>query len=71
MDGVNAAQDAIRERYPPTCISHLPGSGPYALDSYRIFCGAEDEWKVVAPADKELVKYLVRHRSQCDRCISY
>lgn len=51
-------------RYPPTPISHLPGTGPYALDSYRIFCTAdcqtnEDEWKSVMPADKELIRYLV------------
>jgi hypothetical protein len=42
-----------------TPVSHLPGCGPYALDSYRIFCGAPDEWKVVRPADKELIRYLV------------
>lgn len=48
----------IRQRYPPTCASHLPGSGPYALDSYRIFCGGKDEWRDVRPADKELAKYL-------------
>ncbi|KDQ49386.1 hypothetical protein JAAARDRAFT_42953 [Jaapia argillacea MUCL 33604] len=47
-----------RERYPPTPISHLPGTGPYALDSYRIFCMDCDEWKRVMPADKELIKYL-------------
>ncbi|KAH9931794.1 DNA glycosylase [Fomitopsis serialis] len=48
----------IRQRYPPTCASHLPGSGPYALDSYRIFCSGTDEWRDVRPADKELAKYL-------------
>ncbi|EED77012.1 predicted protein, partial [Postia placenta Mad-698-R] len=47
-----------RQRYPPTEASHLPGSGPYALDSYRIFCAGEDEWKAVMPRDKELVRYL-------------
>lgn len=47
-------------KYPPTPISHLPGCGPYALDSYRIFCAGENEWKNVRPTDKELVKYLVR-----------
>lgn len=46
--------------YPPTAVSHIPGSGPYALDSYRIFCSEKDEWKSVRPRDKELVKYLVR-----------
>ncbi|KZT07369.1 uncharacterized protein LAESUDRAFT_724821 [Laetiporus sulphureus 93-53] len=50
--------EKVRQRYPPTCASHLPGSGPYALDSYRIFCGPPDEWKRVMPHDKELVKYI-------------
>ncbi|KAH7906974.1 hypothetical protein BJ138DRAFT_1161315 [Hygrophoropsis aurantiaca] len=27
-------------RYSPTSISNLPGTGPYALDSYRIICTA-------------------------------
>ncbi|KAI0687340.1 DNA glycosylase [Earliella scabrosa] len=44
--------------YPPTPISHIPGCGPYALDSYRIFCTGDDEWKTVRPTDKELTKYL-------------
>jgi len=48
----------MRQRYPPTAISHLPGSGPYALDSYRIFCTDPHEWKSVIPSDKELVRYL-------------
>ncbi|KAG5726068.1 Methyl-CpG-binding domain protein 4 [Termitomyces sp. T112] len=52
-----------RTRYPPTPISHLPGAGQYALDSYRIFCtvhhpSTSDEWKVVMPSDKELIRYL-------------
>lgn len=56
------------ERYTPTPISHLPGTGPYALDSYRIFCLSHsnpfcEEWKAVLPTDKELVLYLV--------CLSY
>lgn len=47
-------------------IAHLPGMGPYALDSYRIFyrdrlrevdCG-EPEWKRVLPLDKDLKPYL-------------
>ncbi|KAI1787837.1 DNA glycosylase [Ganoderma leucocontextum] len=45
-------------KYPPTPISHIPGCGPYALDSYRIFCAGGDEWKAVRPTDKELIKYL-------------
>ncbi|KAJ7631074.1 DNA glycosylase [Roridomyces roridus] len=45
-----------RAKYPHTPISHLPGAGAYALDSYRIFCS--DEWKDVLPSDKELIKYL-------------
>jgi methyl-CpG-binding domain protein 4 len=54
-----------RERYPATPISHLPGAGPYALDSYRIFCTTSqdmfsEEWTNVIPSDKELVRYLVR-----------
>ncbi|KAJ7110074.1 DNA glycosylase [Mycena epipterygia] len=47
-----------REKYPPTPISHLPGAGAYALDSYRIFCMGADEWKEVNPSDKELIRYL-------------
>ena len=50
--------------YPATPISHLPGAGTYALDSYRIFSCVNDdptseEWKLVRPADKELIRYLV------------
>lgn len=56
---VDVGVGAQRQRYPPTEASHLPGSGPYALDSYRIFCAGEDEWKAVMPRDKELVRYLV------------
>jgi len=49
--------------YPATPISHLPGAGTYALDSYRIFCSvyddpASEEWKLVRPTDKELIRYL-------------
>ncbi|KAF2703155.1 hypothetical protein K504DRAFT_463784 [Pleomassaria siparia CBS 279.74] len=51
-------------------IAHLPGIGPYALDSYRIFYrdtlwgvehgdGLEPEWKRVVPLDKDLRAYLV------------
>lgn len=47
-------------------IAHLPGMGPYALDSYRIFYrdrlreveGEEPEWKRVLPLDKDLKPYL-------------
>ena len=50
--------------YPATPISHLPGTGRYALDSYRIFCTQKhdfnsEEWKSVLPTDKELIRYLV------------
>lgn len=53
-----------RDKYPPTPISHLPGAGPYALDSYRVFCTTSEnplseEWKAVMPSDKELIRYLV------------
>jgi methyl-CpG-binding domain protein 4 len=44
---------------PPTPISHLPGVGKYAIDSYRIFCVQDDEWKQVRPTDKPLCRYLV------------
>lgn len=50
--------------YKPTPVSHLPGSGAYALDSYRIFHAGPgndaEEWKSVMPSDKELIRYLVR-----------
>ncbi|EAU80497.2 hypothetical protein CC1G_11852 [Coprinopsis cinerea okayama7 len=53
-----------RRKYPDTPISHLPGAGAYALDSYRIFCSLHDdpastEWRQVLPTDKELIRYLV------------
>ncbi|KAI0816051.1 DNA glycosylase [Trametes gibbosa] len=47
-----------RSHYPPTPVSHFPGCGPYALDSYRVFCSGNDEWKSVRPRDKELARYL-------------
>jgi hypothetical protein len=47
--------------YPRTAISHLPGCGKYALDSYRIFCIGGGEWKSVLPDDKELKKYLASY----------
>jgi endonuclease III len=47
-------------------IAHLPGMGPYALDSYRMFyrdqlrgvTNGEPEWKRVIPKDKDLKPYL-------------
>jgi len=50
--------------YPATPISHIPGTGLYALDSYRIFSSCHEdpgseEWKNVMPHDKELVRFLV------------
>ncbi|GAA97128.1 uncharacterized protein L969DRAFT_23520 [Mixia osmundae IAM 14324] len=48
--------------YVPTMISHYPGVGRYALDSYRIFIenanSSEPSWRSVLPLDKELKKYL-------------
>ncbi|EIN09422.1 DNA glycosylase [Punctularia strigosozonata HHB-11173 SS5] len=41
-----------------TPVSHLPGSGRYALDSYRIFCNPGIDWMNVMPTDKELIKYI-------------
>lgn len=56
-----AHHDHSQEPYPDhTLISHLPGSGPYALDSYRIYCGGPDAWRTVIPSDKELIRYIVR-----------
>lgn len=43
--------------YPDTEISHLPGCGPYAMDSYRLFCTGEG-WRSVRPDDKELRPYV-------------
>ncbi|KIM61261.1 hypothetical protein SCLCIDRAFT_54412, partial [Scleroderma citrinum Foug A] len=57
----------VSSSYPHTPISHFPGVGPYALDSFRIFCRSSLEpeadttnevWKQVMPSDKELVRYL-------------
>lgn len=58
-DLTGEAVSHIKQQYPPTPVSHLPGAGPYAMDSYIIFCGKRDEWKSVMPADKELIRYLV------------
>ena len=57
--GTDSAIEVRKVRYPPTPVSHLPGCGQYALDSYRIFCGGAEEWKRVRPSDKELTKCLV------------
>jgi len=54
-----AVKDKTTTDYPPTHISHYPGSGKYALDSYRIFCMGKGEWKKVRSDDKELRRYLV------------
>ena len=63
---MNSPSNPLRNTtaYPATPISHLPGTGRYALDSYRIFCTQRhglnsEEWKTVLPTDKELVRYLV------------
>ncbi|KAF9244206.1 DNA glycosylase, partial [Melanogaster broomeanus] len=63
--GAIAKPATHRPKYPNTPISHFPGVGPYALDSFRIFCKSvpgkdaeEDEWKKVMPSDKELIWYL-------------
>ena len=53
------AKDKVTIDYPPTHVSHYPGSGKYALDSYRIFCMGKGEWKKVRSDDKELRRYLV------------
>ncbi|PPQ89412.1 hypothetical protein CVT25_002230 [Psilocybe cyanescens] len=50
-------------KYPGTPVSHYPGTGPYALDSYRIFSSVRDEpdseeWMTVMPSDKELILFL-------------
>ncbi|KAG7450374.1 uncharacterized protein BT62DRAFT_1072460 [Guyanagaster necrorhizus] len=61
-----------RIKYPPTPISHLPGTGRYALDSYRLFCTAYEDpssqdWKTVIPSDKKLVQY-VKWRWAVEEC---
>lgn len=59
------AESDPREGYE---ISHLPGIGAYALDSYRMFhrdrlrgigSDAEPEWKRVVAGDKELRAWLI------------
>jgi methyl-CpG-binding domain protein 4 len=52
-------EDTEKTKYPSTPVSHLPGSGRYTLDSYRIFCNDGKEWREVLPSDKELSAYLV------------
>ncbi|EMD38748.1 hypothetical protein CERSUDRAFT_133253 [Gelatoporia subvermispora B] len=54
----NGSIGLTKMRYPPTPISHLPGCGPYALDSYRIFCEGAADWEAVLPSDKELIRFL-------------
>lgn len=48
-------------------VAHIPGVGPYALDSWRIWCRdelrgdvreEEEEWRRVVPMDKELRAFL-------------
>lgn len=61
------------ENNPGWEIAHLPGVGPYALDSFRIFhrdqllglsnswqaeSNFEPEWKRVLPSDKDLCAFL-------------
>ena len=58
-------KDKTTIEYPPTHISHYPGSGKYALDSYRIFCMGKGEWKKVCSDDKELRRYLVSGLFNC------
>lgn len=55
--------------YPPTHVSHYPGSGKYALDSYRIFCMGKGEWKKVCSDDKELRRYLVSPNHHDGLCV--
>ncbi|KAF2084122.1 DNA glycosylase, partial [Saccharata proteae CBS 121410] len=65
--------DADDDRFGAWEVAHLPGCGPYALDSWRIFCRdklrgvgsdyndarlLEPEWKRVVPRDKELRAFL-------------
>ncbi|GBE87624.1 hypothetical protein SCP_1103010 [Sparassis crispa] len=56
----NGGQNVVAEQtdYKRTPVSHLPGCGPYALDSWRIFCASDEEWKSVLPKDKELKRFL-------------
>jgi methyl-CpG-binding domain protein 4 len=63
VDEEQVARGVYHMKYPPTPISHLPGAGAYALDSYRIFCSPGNEWKTVYPDDKELLRYVVCHFS--------
>jgi methyl-CpG-binding domain protein 4 len=63
--GQHGEPGSQNRRHPSTPISHLPGSGPYALDSYRIYCGGSDAWRTVVPRDKELIRFIVRLFSPC------
>ncbi|VDB88344.1 unnamed protein product [Peniophora sp. CBMAI 1063] len=40
-------------------IAHLPLVGQYAVDSYKMFCCGEEDWKSVRPNDKELARYVM------------
>jgi hypothetical protein len=74
-DGKDIKKDQVVEEDADDCegaleIGHIPGCGPYAWDSWRIFCrdvqrglahhfndrrkGFEPEWQRVVPLDKEL-----------------
>jgi methyl-CpG-binding domain protein 4 len=55
----NKQRQPESQNLPSIAISHLPGSGPYALDSYRIYCGGPDDWRAVVPHDKELIRFIV------------
>ncbi|KAL6305754.1 hypothetical protein BKA93DRAFT_824855 [Sparassis latifolia] len=56
----DSVQNVVAEEtgYKRTPAAHLPGCGPYALDSWRIFCAGNEEWMSVLPKDKELKKFL-------------
>jgi hypothetical protein len=74
-DGKDIKKDQVVDEDADECegaleIGHIPGCGPYAWDSWRIFCrdvqrglardfncrqeGFEPEWQRVVPLDKEL-----------------
>lgn len=71
LDLKDGAMVEEEDLHPSFEISHLPGVGPYAIDSYRIFYRDtlrkfgvdphevfEPEWKRVLPQDKDLRAYL-------------
>lgn len=59
VKGTRSPRKGIPKRmaYPDTEVSHLPGCGPYAMDSYRLFCTG-DGWREVRPDDRELRPYV-------------